>query len=692
VTTVTKKSLSALHPIDYTFNLMGVHVNNDIKKLEMGLIVNESNFLDNVISTSDKSNTKFYLKDFKPFDISFNTEQYESIAEVISTPLTIDGLNLNFRSFPTDFFALSGNYESYNKNGMAVLSKDKTLTTIKLSSGNTAHIYINRNNQNFNLKCFSDGFCILTSEEQPTTFNYFYSDNDTSISFTTTINNTPYFLSKLGDDIILSPLEFENRQSFLNNTFKISKSIYTQNKYPTNNTIIDYDEALNIRNIENTDGNYLLHRTDKDFNVISLKNSINQNGTFASTANSLSSTTNFKVFGIRKYSSINSDISRIDDNELSLNYVFGNQEYLIKNGTNHIKTPDNMYPYEQININDTLFVQCGSYASLSPLYADRIYKYDENTIINNQRLLCTWLSGNNEDAIWVDRYYYPDLISKENALSGMSMFNSTYENEIEKLIIDNIELKNSIVKNSYFDKISDMCFKPSEFYIYDRINSKRFDNTSTIIYNPCDIQDNYFLEINKNGAFELSFYFEGDSNTFDLFSKRNNIDGGFKEITVVTNFKPRTTNYYAVSIDALNGVGYFYLNNNPLKIFSIKNAQYINKNILFGDFIFGDHVKNVRVSPTYKPINVIKFYPILDNIETIDDITISLPSGTRNSIDVFELMNNVCLASSHKSNVVDIQIKNTGLNNVDADTLTTILRKKVSENLPITTDIRNINI
>ena len=97
---------------------------------------------------------------------------------------------------------------------------------------------------------------------------------------------------------------------------------------------------------------------------------------------------------------------------------------------------ESLWPYKYININDTKFIKNGAFGSNVPFFADKFKKLqnyksnlkdDTNKSVsaNNETYLCSWLyKPNNETSpIWLDRYYYPDLISRKDALHG----NSTYE-------------------------------------------------------------------------------------------------------------------------------------------------------------------------------------------------------------------------------------------------------------------------
>jgi hypothetical protein len=487
--------------------------------------------------------------------------------------------------------------------------------------------------------------------------------------------------------------------------------------YPTNSELCDYTNDIKINNLETDDSvNYLLHRTGDDVSIITLKNSLTQHGTFTSNNNLLSSNSKFKTIGTRVYTSINSDISRQYDEELSINYAHGNIEYMIKPGENSIMSPDTLYPYVKLNVNDTLFVKSGAFSYYTPKFSDKIYQKDAVTLINGQHLLCTWLSGNGFDSVWVDRYYYPNLISKEMALSGKSTFQSTYENAIEKYIKSNTDIKPSIEKTSFFDKKSDLCFIPSQPYIYKRISIDDIGDIDILDpSNPCDDDLHYFKEINSNGMFQVSFYFNGDSLNWDVFSKRNDIDGGLKISKdgnkIYFNFSlydPTTNtmstftefaeciefakNFIAVSVDALNGIGYFYMNNKVIKMFNFDDAQFVNKFILFGDFKFPEIISNFRVHPSYIFPEDLKTYQIKDNFIKIDNIVISLPSGTRNSVDEIKLLQNICESPAFKSDSVNIKIDGTGLDKQSINELKSGLDEVIFKGSSITMDVEKIEI
>ena len=131
---------------------------------------------------------------------------------------------------------------------------------------------------------------------------------------------------------------------------------------------------------------------------------------------------------------------------------------------------------ELININDTKFVDSGAFSYTQPFLADRVYELDDEGGVKSEdaTYLCTWLSGGvGKRGVWVDRYFYPDLASKEEALSSNDTYNVTYEQLVENLIMNNSSLKTSVEKKYIFDKKSDFVFQPNKRYRYERIKAKQ---------------------------------------------------------------------------------------------------------------------------------------------------------------------------------------------------------------------------
>jgi hypothetical protein len=205
-----------------------------------------------------------------------------------------------------------------------------------------------------------------------------------------------------------------------------------------------------------------------------------------------------------------------------------------------------MYPFTNLNINDSRFVDCGAYAFDTPLYADKVYQLNTNNYsVDGSVYLCTWLSGSTSSKVWVDRYYYPDVISKQAALLEKGVFDITYDQAIENLIISNAALSANIAKYTIFDKKSDLSFAPNQKYTYHRFNNNTIFNTitpeTTVECGVVQVPTNYQSLINASGKMTIAFYFNGDDPEWVIQSLRNNIDAVSKsqkqQITSLFNSK-----------------------------------------------------------------------------------------------------------------------------------------------------------
>lgn len=147
-------------------------------------------------------------------------------------------------------------------------------------------------------------------------------------------------------------------------------------------------------------------------------------------------------------------------------------------GYNTFTTPKTLYPFEVIDINDTTFVKCGAVGGVNPAVADRIYVDRYPQVDDNKILLCTWLSANDVDAIWVDRYYNPTLINQEEALKSNA----------DKIIFDTLENNPKLLTRGYFDKQSDLAIKPNQKLTYYHISQQDFQSYIDQ-YHPTQVND-----------------------------------------------------------------------------------------------------------------------------------------------------------------------------------------------------------
>ena len=160
-------------------------------------------------------------------------------------------------------------------------------------------------------------------------------------------------------------------------------------------------------------------------------------------------------------------------NKINLNYAFYDKDVFVTNGTDTAFTaPSSMYPYDQLNVNDTQFVFNGAFAGPTPKLSDKVFvKRKNSTQYDNGRYLCTWLSGGalGQKGLWVDRYYYPDKIAKEAALSATYYFDPSFLDSVDNVNLDVTDLV--LNKEKFFDKISDAAITPGASVKYSRIGN-----------------------------------------------------------------------------------------------------------------------------------------------------------------------------------------------------------------------------
>jgi len=522
---------------------------------------------------------------------------------------------------------------------------------------------------------------------------------------------------------------------------------------PYDTSFVTYNENGSKINTDKSDfhlpSNYLLHTSSNStklkFDVLNLKNIANNFDEFVSSNNLLSSsdTNPLYVKGLRKYTSIFSDIDSERNEGLALNYVYNNFNVRIKSGETYFMTPSSLNPFSQININDTKFVDSGAFSFTQPFLSDRVYQLDDEDGVKseNATYLCTWLSGGiGKRGVWVDRYFYPDLTSKEEALSSNdTAWAVTYDSLIEDLIRNNSSLTSSIKKKHIFDKKSDLIFEANKRYRYERISKEELERRETI--NFCEgvvlreQVNNYFNVINDNGGFALGFNIMSNAGDFTVRSRRNEINGGFElnkkangELDFIFNLfdnspepptvntrsktislNPYVTNTVFLSFDAIRGTCKLYINSEVVYAFNIKAYQMLNKMILFGiiEIIGGDRlIENVvrvnqedniyiddiylTTSPLSEEEEVAAVF--MQNLNEIQDITISLPCGQRNLTDTITTVNSIGTNLKHRSNVVDINVKNLNIQDSSiTEEVKTMILNNITSSLPETTTINDVN-
>lgn len=598
---------------------------------------------------------------------------------------------------------------------------------------------------------------LLSSDDsiiQPHHFNYIYQENNNFITFFKDTPSGIYYLYRDDHRLRGGLITGFNKLNVIESVFKISRNKYFNFNLSLNSTFVTYNNNDNKIDINKSEfdltNNFLIHKGNSIKNskssITVLKNHFLPHLDQISNANNLLSgvkeyADTIYVDDIRNYTSIFEDISTEKDDGLELNYVYHNKSYTILPGKNQFVAPDNMFPFLQLNINDSKFREAGAFSFPSPDLADKVYYYDNDVqITNNQHYLCTWLSGSvgSTNSVWVDRYYYPNRINKKDALNGKSIFSKTYDEYIEDYIESNSSISNGVDNFKFFDKKSDLIFKPNKKYIYERVSFKK-EATQAITYCNTFISNkpsNYFKTINESGKFTFILYFNGNNESWEVKTDRNQVNAGIsiiKNETTVTityslratnskgflacraytktvNFKKLKENIIYVGFDSYSGVGYMLFNEDTLLTFKEQSARFSERNIIFGDFFIyetdkvtnkinkinllnytGSNISDKFISDKFYSRDLVYSISISKGKYNISPICVTLPCGMRNGSDNINLIHTVCGNTSSKSNKSNIFVKNIDIENEEIlNNLEENLNSKINAVLPASNDVNII--
>lgn len=290
--------------------------------------------------------------------------------------------------------------------------------------------------------------------------------------------------------MVLSPT---TSADYVPNTFRTIPPKKLQKELPLTDSWVSYTRGQNQNNLDieakhsytNLKHNFLItsNYVSDDiedrlvYNILPLKNHVTSNDNLSRNNPFITdSPTDF-----RRYTSVNAGGNqKLGYDNIYLNYSEYTSEIKFKpDELTYFHTPPSLYPYDRININDSGLISSGAIAGDQPVRSDKVWKkranYKNNThwgdSIDEQsgNYLCTWLywSGLSADEpVWLDRYYNPRNFTTSQALTvqPVVIFTSTFDN----MNLDNPTTDQYVV----YDKLSDMCFEPSNLYCYHRIGSQ----------------------------------------------------------------------------------------------------------------------------------------------------------------------------------------------------------------------------
>lgn len=237
------------------------------------------------------------------------------------------------------------------------------------------------------------------------------------------------------------------------------------------------------------------------------------------------------------------------DYGITLNYEFYNADYkMVSDAYTVFYTPESIYPYKQININDLGWNFKGSIAGENPYLSDKIFKNKNDTSKYYGEYLCSWLFRRKDgETIWLDRYYIPEKTSYAAALSTSFTLNYTepintllrqqlssseyydvpyiYNTLAEEAAATPQTVRSALYGINFFDKISDLVILPNTEYIYHRIGNNYVNQIlSTIdeflIQNGLELKNSNDADISITGDVDDIEYIL-DGNSYSLIPNYN---------------------------------------------------------------------------------------------------------------------------------------------------------------------------
>lgn len=437
------------------------------------------------------------LEDIKDRKTNFNTSYYLSDVYSLSSTLELD--------VPYTFDS-DAKFTTYLKNGLYYIQAVESNITGNVVQLTTNQILSTQNRDLFfTVNLSTNKLCYLTREIDNSTYYVFASGSNVylglSADYITSSGELHYFEYVIENNSIkLLPNKSDYpgyKQITLdganvtlsaagNNSasvFEVVRNEITKNKKNLNNTFSQYVSSYNkdnvglnttstINGISNNylgfHSNYTLNHNTSEvkFDTMPLKNqaTLEEYYTAANHFNSEDETTN------RVYDKLFSGNNQNEGTDkIYLSYNIGTRDtHFPPSKLTYFTTPSSLSPYTVLNINDSKIDNVGAIPGNHPLISDKVFKrridFKDNNFSDdiNATYLCSWLSGNDTGSkLWVDRYYNPDAINFNEALSGTAFYNTVTAASAQTTYV--------------FDISSRLTFETNNDYAYYHIGSKDYE-------------------------------------------------------------------------------------------------------------------------------------------------------------------------------------------------------------------------
>lgn len=406
---------------------------------------------------------------------------------------------------------------------------------------------------------------IFSSNYNFTLNRFSYIKNKNDFYFFKRINGVPKITTTFNDQLTCLDESYINNEAKLN--FYIQEFSFNSNsswasyekfnknelKINKNKSLLDCSNNILIYN------NYTyITGSDIQANFLTLKNH-HTNKNYSYRADNLEKNNNdIPNIKMREYNALDTGLNQeLGFDSIVLSYDTYNSDYVFKTDRyTTFEITSSTYPFEQLNINDSLFFKNGAIAGSTPYHADKIFFKDTRKNPENAKYLCTWLSGTNENAIWVDRYYYPE---KCNLAAPLSTFNAvSFLDEIETYLNTTLapsayynnfiwqtnavdetnstpqKIKDAIWGEYFFDKASDVILLPDQEYVYQRLGEKYAEEILKAISDSL-ISDG-LSSFRRYDGFEFIFDEPSGSITYEFTGNEYSIIDGYRKINDTNEF------------------------------------------------------------------------------------------------------------------------------------------------------------
>lgn len=575
---------------------------------EEGLNFYKENYLRNAVDRRINNYSSVYLTNKQKLDNIIEIQQLSGSnkIETFNTSLIDNkGLYLTLTSLTGDCIP----YYFTEKDQKFIDFSDRIFEINLINEFDAKISHKTKNRKIYYLTCdgYSVNFC-LCADGFNSLFKYILDKENNKLALfkESKIDNTIYSINVINDILILNP----DLSSFTDNNFTIN--YYIQKLTPKINTSwISYNpshknsyEINPLKSRSDLENNYLISNqysyiegNTLKSNILTLKNqTTHKNYNYRSDYIEMNND-GVPLVNVREYYGLNTgNEQEKGDYGITLSYEFYNSDYkFVSDSYTTFITPDSLYPYKQININDLGWDKMGSIGGENPYVSDRIYQKIMTDDDSGSEYLCSWLYKNNKgENIWLDRYYYPIKTSYSSALK--TSFNYSFDDPSLNLFMGKLStqeyydvpfpynsleeeyevtpqtIKSATYGRSFYDKRSDLVILPNKEYIYFRVGNKYVKEIIKTIENI--LLQNGLVAKNSNDS-TITMYISAKDNDEIEYVLDNNTYASIDNYTEINNSHEFTLAFWLKSNDWSTKNGYSLIGNLNHKGFSLLNDRKI---------------------------------------------------------------------------------------------------------------------